>query len=174
VAPGALIGPGTTVATFFSNQRNVIAKVSEEDVGKVKVGQPAKVHLLNLGDETLDAKVSTILPFADADTQRYSVYLDVAAEPKKLKPFATGEVSITVGEHPNQPRIPRRAVFNDDYVFVVKGGVVEKRKVKLGFRALNFAEVVENLAPGEQVIVDDLDQFRDGQHVKVVEAKAGI
>ena len=131
VAPGALIGPSTTVATYFSNQRVVIAKVGEEDVGKVKVGQAARVRLLNLGDETFDAKVTTILPFAEADTQRYSVYLEVQAEPAKLKPFSTGEATITVGERANQPLVPRRAIFNDDFVFVVNGGVVEKRKIKL-------------------------------------------
>ncbi|HVU34788.1 MAG TPA: efflux RND transporter periplasmic adaptor subunit [Opitutaceae bacterium] len=171
VAPGALIGQNTTVATFFSNERVVIAKVGEEEIGKVKVGQPAEVRLLNLGDELFSAKVTTILPFADPDTQRYSVYLDVKANPSQLKPFSTGEATITVGVHQNQPLIPRRALFNDDYVFVVKGGVVEKRRVTVGYRALNLAEITGNLSPGEQVIVDDLDQFRDGQHVRVEEAK---
>lgn len=171
VAQGALIGRGTVVADYFSNERVVIAKVGEEDVGRVKVGQPAKVRLLNLGGESLDAKVTAILPFADEDTQRYSVYLQVDAEPAKLKPFSTGEAAITVGEHPNEPLIPRRALFNDEYVFVVTNGVVEKRKVSIGYKALNFAEVTANLKEGEQVIVEDLDQFRDGQHVRTVTIK---
>lgn len=170
VAPGALIGPATTVATFFSNARVVIAKVGEEDVGKVRVGQPARVRLLNLPGETFDGKVTTILPFAEEQTQRYSVYLEVNAETAKLKPFSTGEATITVGQRADQPLIPRRAVFNDDFVFVVKDGRVEKRKVKLGFKALNFAEVTGELNEGEQVIVDNVDQFRDGQRVRTVTA----
>lgn len=171
VANGALISAGTTIGTFFSNERVVIAKVGEEDVGKVKVGQAARVRLLNLGGETFDAKVTTILPFADADTQRYSVYLDVNAPVEKLKPFSTGEATITVGERDNQPLVPRRAIFNDDYVFVVHDGTIEKRKVTLGFRALNFAEVTGNLKEGELVVVDDVDQFRDGQRVRVTVAR---
>ncbi len=167
VAPGALIAAGTTVATYFANDRIVVAKVGEEDIGKVKIGQPAKVRLLNQPSTLFDAKVSTILPFADPDTQRYSVYLDVAADSKQLEPFATGEATITVGEHQNQPLVPRRAVLSGDFVFVVKNGVVQKRKITVGFRALNLAEVLENLQPGELVIVDDLDQFRDGEHVAV-------
>ncbi len=168
VAPGALINAGTTVATFFSNERVVIAKVGEESVGKVEVGQPAKLRLLNVPDELFDATVTTILPFAEPETQRYSVYLKVKADPVKLKPFSTGETTITVGERNNAPLIPRRALFNDDYVFVVKNGVIEKRKVSLGFKGLNLAEVTAHLHAGEQVVVEDIDQFHDGQHVRVV------
>lgn len=167
VAPGELIGGGTTVATFFSNKRVVIAKIGEEDIGRVRLGQSAKVRLLNLGNKTFDAKVSAILPFADPDTQRYTVYLDVKADPKELIPFATGETTITVGEHPNVPLIPRRALFNDDDVYVVKDGVVEKRRISVGYKGLNFAEATAHLQPGEQVIVDDIDLFRDGEHVRV-------
>lgn len=171
VAPGALINAGTTVATFFSNERVVIAKVGEEEVGKVKVGQPAKVRLLNLPGEEFDAKVTSILPFAEPETQRYSIYLGVKAPITKLKPFSTGEATITVGERDNEPLIPRRAIFNDDYVYVVKDGVVEKRRVKLGFKGLNYAEVTANLQPGDQVVVEDLDQFHNGEHVRVVDAR---
>ncbi len=165
VAQGALIAPQTVVATFFSNERVVIAKVGEEDIGRVKVGQPAKVHLLRLA-RSFDAEVTTILPFAEAETQRYSIYLKVNAELKELEPFATGEVAITVGQRTNQPLIPRRALLNDRYVFVVKNGRVEKREVSVGFRALNLAEITGRLEPGEVVIVDDIDRFRDGEHVR--------
>lgn len=168
VAPGALINSGTTVATFFSNERVVIAKVGEDDIAKVKVGQPAKVRLLNVGDELFDAKVETILPFAEPETQRYSVYLRVQAPITKLVPFSTGEATITVGEHDNVPIVPRRAMFSDDQVFVVHNGVVEKRKISIGFKGLNLVEITGNLREGEQVIVEDIDQFHSGEHVKVV------
>lgn len=169
VAEGALIGSGHVVATFFSNERVVIAKVGEEDVARVRVGQPARVRLLNTGGQEFDATVRTILPFAAADTQRFDVYLDVTAEPAKLMPFSTGEATITIDQRENSVLIPRRALFNDNHVFVVKDGVVERRQVRLGYRALNFAEVLNGLTEGEQVIVENVDQHRDGQRVRVVE-----
>lgn len=168
VAPGALIGSGTTVATFFSNERVIKVKVSEEDISRVRIGQPAQVRLLALGNENFEGRVSSILPHADEATQRYTVHLEVKADPAKLMPFANGEATITVAEHPNQPLVPRRALFNDNYVFVVKNGRVEQRQVSIGFKALNYAEVTDKLAEGEQVIVDELELFRDGQRVKVV------
>ena len=172
VYPGALISKGATVATYYSTARDVVAKISEDSAGKLAVGQRAKVRLLNYGSKEFDAKVTRILPFADADTQRYTAYLGIdpaTLAPEKLIPFGTGEVTITVGEHPDSPLVPRLALFSgiDGYcVFVVKDGRVERRKVEVGFVGLNLAEVKKFLAPGELVIVSDLEQFRDGQHVR--------
>ncbi|HVS51462.1 MAG TPA: efflux RND transporter periplasmic adaptor subunit [Opitutaceae bacterium] len=167
--PGALINGGTVVATMYSNARLVIAKISEEDFAKVKVGQAARVRLLIYPNDEFDAKVAKILPAADENTQRYTVYLEIPPAqlaPEKLRPFSTGEVTITVASRENQPLIPRRALLPDDAVLVVKNDRVEKRKIKIGFKSLNLVEALAGVAPGEQVIVEDVDQFRDGQHVR--------
>ena len=168
---GALISEGATVARYYSTERIVEAKISEDSSNKLAIGQRAKIRLLNLGSAEFDAKVIKILPFADAETQRYTAYLgEVALPPEKLIPFSTGEVTITVAEHPNQPLVPRRAVFSGkdgSYVLVVKDGRVEKRKVTMGFPGLNKAEIKAGLEQGEQVITDDLDQFNDGDRVRV-------
>jgi len=167
---GALIGGGVRVATWFSNKRVVAAKISEESFGKVKIGQKARLRLLTYGHQEFDATVSKLLPKAD-EAQRFTVFLDVDLEPERkselLKPGSTGEVTITVAERPNQVMIQRRAIFDSDKVYVVNGGRVELRKVKVGFLALNVAEIREGVKEGEQVIVDNLYQFRDGQRVSV-------
>ncbi len=174
VRPTALIAANSTVATIYANARLVVAKVSEDSISKVKPGNPAKLRLLSIGNDEFDAKVSAILPFADADTQRFTVYLEVTdprLTPDRLVPLGTGEVTITVAETPNQPLVDRRALFsgiNGYYVYVVKNGRVEKRQVKTGLVALNKAEVREGVAPGEQVITDNLEDFRDGQSVRIV------
>lgn len=168
---GALISSGSTVATIYSNARIVVAKISEEDIGRVKPDQMGRVRLLAFPSEEFDAKVLKILPTADENTQRYTVYLEVAVDPAKLIPFSTGEVTIVVGEHENQPLIPRRALFNDSNVLVVKDGQVEKRQIKVGFVGMNIVEAREGLAPGEQVIVEELDRFRHGQRVRLVTGK---
>lgn len=162
---GALINRGHVVGKFMSHGRVVAAKISEESFGKVRVGQDARVRLLTYGETNFDAKVSKLLPKAD-DAQRFTVFLDVKVESQdQLKPGSTGEVTITVGERPNAVMIARRALFDSDKVFVVKNGRVEKRTVKVGFLAYNVAEILEGIAVGEAVIVDLLDQFRDGDRV---------
>lgn len=167
VTVGTLVNGGAVVGSFYANERVVVAKISEEDIAKVKLGDPAKVQLLTFPGREFEARVVKLFPFADAETRRYDVYLGVKANPAELRPNSTGEVTITVGTHDRVPLVARRAIFNGAFVFAVKDGRVERRQVEIGYRGLNAAEVTKGLAAGDLVIVEELDQFRDGQRVRV-------
>ena len=165
--PGDLIDPGSPIVTLITTDRIVEAKISEENFANIKVGQKASVTFLPYGAWIYNGTVSKILPTADPETQRHLVDLAISdIEPAKLIPGITGEVTIEVGKHAAKAIIPRRALLNEN-VYVVKDGKVELRPVKKGFVWLTGAEVVEGLEPGEQVIVEDLDSFRDGDSVGV-------
>lgn len=163
--PGDLIGGNSPIATLISVNRKVEAKVSEENFAGITVGQRAAVRFLGYGDELYNATVDKILPTADPETQRYIIHLKVDLPLDKLVPGLTGEASIVVSQRDAAAIIPRRALRGNE-VFVVSGGSVELRSVKLGYVALNQAEVLEGLKEGEQVIVEDLDLFRPGSRVR--------
>ena len=169
--PGDLIGGGSPIARLISTSRTVEARISEENFAGIAVGQSAAVRFLGYGDELYEATVAQILPTADAETQRYVVYLRVAVDPVLLVPGITGEVSIVVGERDNTLIIPRRALFGSN-VYVVTGGVVELRQVRTGFTSLNAVEITEGLVEGELVIVDRIDIFRAGDRINTVLATA--
>lgn len=169
---GALIGAGSPVCTFISNKRIVAAKISEENFGGIKLGQPAKVKLLIYpGEAPFNAKVSSIQNYADEGTQRYTVFLDVDVRPERLPHRSTGQVTITVDKRSNALLFPRRALFNSNNVFVVKDGKVELREVTLGFLNLNSAEALKGLEEGELVIVENTDTYHKGQRVRLPAAK---
>jgi RND family efflux transporter MFP subunit len=163
---GALINAGQPVALVFSRKRIVIAKISEESFGRVKLGQSARIRLLTYGTQNFDATVSELLPAAD-DAQRFTVYLDVKADPELLRPLSTGEVTITVDSVPDQIMVLRRSLFDGNKVLVVRDGRVERRTLEVGYVSLNNAQVKRGLTVGELVIVDQLEEFREGQRVKV-------
>jgi RND family efflux transporter MFP subunit len=163
--PGALIDIGTPIAVLISTNRTVVARISEEDFAGIRLGQKASVRFLGYGDELHRASVSKILPTADPDTQRYEVFLNVDFPVELLIPGLTGEVSIVVGEHENALIVPRRALFGNS-LFVVKNGVVRLRQVAVGYIGLNEAEILAGVEEGERVIVDEIDRFRDGDHVR--------
>lgn len=166
VIESELISAGQPVAIIYSSKRVVAAKISEENFGRVRVGQAARLRLLTYGSQNYDAKVSELLPTAD-DAQRFTVYLDVEVEPEQLKPGSTGEVTITLDQRPNQVMIPRRALFDGNKVLVVTNGRVQRREVEVGYVALNVVEIRKGIEVGEQVIVEGLEGFRDGQRVRV-------
>jgi RND family efflux transporter MFP subunit len=165
VWPGDLIGGSAPVASIITLARRVEAKISEEDFADIRVGQKASVRLLGYGNQQFDAKVTRVLPTADPDTQRYTIYLDVDIPKERLVPGLTGEVSVVVGQRHAKTIIPRRALSGDS-VYVVEDGRVQLRHVETGYVSLTQVEILKGLKPGDPVIVEELDTFRAGQRVK--------
>ncbi len=167
--PGDLIDEGSPIVSLITTSRIVEAKISEEDFANIRPGQKATAIFLPYGDWNYNGTVKKILPTADPETQRHLVDLEITdIEPAKLIPGITGEVTIEVGRRHANAIIPRRALINEN-VYVVKNGRVELRQVKKGYVWLTGAEILQGLEPGEQVIVEDLDSFRDGDSVRVQE-----
>lgn len=164
--PGDLLGAKASLATLISTSRVVEAKISEENFTGVDLGQKATVRFLGYNEQSYQATVIKMLPTADAATQRYVVHLEVAIDADRLVPGITGEVSIVIAERDGATLIPRRALFAKDNVYVVVNGRVERRRVELGYMALNAAEIIKGLTVGDQVIVEELDKFRDGDRVQ--------
>lgn len=166
VHPGALIEANTSLATLITISRAVEAKISQENFAGITLGQNAIVRFLGHENDIYDATTVKILPTAEAETQRYIVHLDVAVKGRTdlLVPGLTGEVSIVVGERDAQALVPRRAVFGNS-LYVVEEGRVKRRKVEVGYVSLNIVEITKGLQPGEQVIVEDIDKFREGDRV---------
>jgi RND family efflux transporter MFP subunit len=168
---GALIGNNERIATLITDARTVEAKISEEDFAGVARGQKASVTFLS-GAGARDrafiynARVSKILPTADPETQRYLVDLEVeGVSPEDLIPGKTGEVTITIGQREAQAIVPRRAL-SGNRLYVVKDGKVEIRTVTPGFKWLEGEEILKGVEAGEQVIVEQQDQFHEGDSVK--------
>lgn len=170
--PGGLIAPGDPIARMISTSRTVLARISEENFAGIEVGQRASVRFLGYGSKLFRARVDKILPTADPETQRYSVFLEVEADPEILVPGITGDVSIVAGERENTLIIPRRALFGNN-VYVVREGRVELRRVETGFTSLNHVEVLDGLQEDELVVVDRIDTLREGDRVRVAREDQG-
>ncbi len=163
--PGDLINPNWPIATIISTSRTVEAKISEENFADLRIGQKASVRFLPYGVSIYDAAIVKILPTSDPETQRYIVHLDVKIDPEKLVPGITGEVTIVVGERPAKANVPRRALFGTN-LYVVKDGRVELREVELGYTSLTTVEILKGVEAGEEVVIDEIDRFRDGDKVR--------
>ncbi|MDQ6623456.1 MAG: efflux RND transporter periplasmic adaptor subunit [Verrucomicrobiota bacterium] len=161
---GELVAEGNELFTVSSQQNYVRGEVNEEDIGEVKIGMPALLQVYAFRARQFRARVTAIVPTADPETQRYTVVLEMENAPDNLLGGMTGEMNIITGQHENALLMPTRALLGDD-VLVVFRGFVRRRKVQIGLRTLENAEVVSGLREGESVIVADQDKFRAGQPV---------
>jgi RND family efflux transporter MFP subunit len=162
---GELVSESNELFTVSSRKNYVRGEVNEEDVGEVKPGMKAKVQLYAYRDREFSADVSSIQPAADPETQRYTVVLQLENPPDNLMAGMTGEMNIITGTRKNVLLVPARALLVDQ-ALVVNSGIVQARTVKVGYRTLDFAEVMSGLSLGEHVVVSDQDRLRPGSLVR--------
>ncbi len=172
---GELVAEANQLFTVSTRKNYVRGEVNEEDVGEVKLGMEARVQVYAYRTRQFAARVSSIVPAADPDTQRYTILLDLANPPDNLMAGMTGEMNIITGRHENALLLPTRALLVDQ-VLVMKHGVIRSRTVKIGYRNLDFVEVLSGVGEGEHVIVSDQDQLRPGGYARqrIVQATAPI
>ena len=162
---GELVSDGNELFTVSSRKTYVRGEVNEEDVGEVKPGMKAKVQLYAYRTRTFTGHVTSIQPAADPTTQRYTIVLEMENPPDNMMVGMTGEMNIITGVHENALLVPTRALLVDQ-ALVVNGGIVQRQTVNVGFRTLDFSEVLSGLAEGDGLIVSDQDKFHSGQPVR--------
>ena len=165
---GAYVLPNQMVYTVATLATNVTGQVNEEDVGVLKQNMTADVKLYAYPNVSFPARLDQIFPAPDTNSSRYTVILYLDKPPSDIKYGLTGEMNILLGRKQNALVIPARALINVDQVLIVDDGVVEQRTVKIGFKNLEQAEVVDGLKEGTPVIVSDQESFHPGQRVRPV------
>jgi len=165
IVDGELVGENNELFTVSSRNNYVRGEVNEEDVGEVKPGMEAVLQLYAYRTQQFHAKVSSIQPAADPETQRYTIIMQLDQPPDNLMAGMTGEMNIITGRHEDAVLVPSRALLVDQ-ALLVKNGVIRRRTVKTGYRTLDFTEVLSGLAKGDHVVVADQDRLRAGQPVR--------
>jgi RND family efflux transporter MFP subunit len=158
---------GLALFTVASPILYVSGQVNEEDVGKLKPGMKAEMHLYAYSGTTFEATLTAVLPSPDPNSSRYTVTLDMDHPPDNLLLGLTGEMNIILGRKENALIIPARGLLVDQ-VLVVAHGVIQQRTVEVGFKSLEFAEITKGLSEGDRVVVADQDAFRSGERVRSI------
>jgi membrane fusion protein (multidrug efflux system) len=66
--------------------------------------------------------------------------------------------------------VPEHALVPEQgnvYVFVVKDGTAEKRRIRTGQRRVGDVQVVDGLVAGELVVTEGTQKLRDGSAVRL-------
>ena len=151
--PGELLYEIVDLSTVW-----LVADVAERDLGLVKLGQPATLRMAAYPDRTFTGKVVFIQPTLEAATRTARVRVELANPGGLLKPAMYAEAELAAG-HPRGKAlaVPESAVLDSgtrQAVLVQRApGLFEPRDVKLGMRADGYAEVLDGVKAGEQVVV---------------------
>jgi HlyD family secretion protein len=140
----------------------VKGKVDESDIGKVYLGQPARIKVEAFKDKTFTGKVTKISPMGveKDNVTTFEVRVSINNPEGMLKAMMTANAEIILDEHKNVLQIPEGAIIYDKD----KNASVEipDRKAKDGERkvAVNIGisngaktEVLKGLKEGDQVVL---------------------
>ena len=150
--------------------------VNESYIARVKPAQRVEAVLDAYPDWRVPAHVITTIPSADRQKATVKVRIGFERLDPRLLPDMGVKVSFLDPEWQAtsalRPRlvVPRAAVRREgeeDVVYVVREGRVERRPVRLGAADGNRVDVLAGLAAGEPVVVEGPEKLADGNRVTV-------
>jgi HlyD family secretion protein len=140
----------------------VKGKVDESDIGKVYLGQPARITVESFKDQKFNGKVTKISPMgAEKDNvTTFEVRVSISNESRKLRALMTANAEIILEERPKVLTIPEGAVlYTKDKKTQAEipspTDPTGKRRVDIATGISNGArtEVLKGLTEGQQVIL---------------------
>ena len=134
----------------------VIAEVNEQDIGQVRIGNPAQVTVDAWPDRKFDGKVNFINPTLSSATRTVQVRIELNNPKGMLKPAMFANAQIDGGKSGKVLTVPTSAVIDSGTKQVVlvrlAEGRFEPRAVTLGKRNDSVVEVLGGIKEGEQVV----------------------
>jgi RND family efflux transporter MFP subunit len=173
VSPGENITVGRDLFTLVNISRiRVHARVLESEIGKMKVGREVDLNFSAYPGKVFKGKVSAISPVVNAEDKTCKVFVDVDNPKEEIKPGMHAEVEIAAEIHKNRLLVPQDAILTRSgrkLLFVVEEGLAKWRYIEVGLENEDFAEVLDGVEAGEQVIVEGHFTLAHDASVKVVE-----
>ena len=159
VNAGSEVRPDAANPLFvITNPKHLWVSVDlpEQQIGKVKVGQPVSVEVDAYPGETFPGKIMVVGETLDPVTRRVQVRCEVDNRQHKLKPEMFARVIPTADAKSSLPRVPNSALFTQglySFLFVEQSpGVLLRRRVTLAMQGADFTYIKEGLRAGERVV----------------------
>ncbi|MBU1069991.1 efflux RND transporter periplasmic adaptor subunit [Myxococcota bacterium] len=144
--------------------------VPERQSASIRLKQKILVTLDAFPGRELSGEVNRIHPTLDPKTRVLWVEALVTEE-VRLIPGMFARIRLVLDEIPNQLVVPETAVVTkqgERFVFTVEEGKARRRIVRVGFLAGGKAQILSGLEPKSRIIMENADQFRDGQDVEII------
>jgi RND family efflux transporter MFP subunit len=184
--PGEMISPisagggftRTGICTIVDmSSLEIEVDVNESYIQRVRVDQFVQAVLEAYPDWKIPAKVIAIIPAADRQKATVKVRIGFQITDPRILPDMGVKVAFmnaepVVEEQPKEPlgvRVPItavRSVGEEKFIFVVKDGVAELRRVTLNASYGNDIYIGSGLRPGEDFVAEIVPELKDGSLVE--------
>jgi len=168
--PGSFVTPTTTASATagatsssiveLAQGLEVVAKVPESDIGRIRLGQGASVRVDAFPDRSFPSRVKRITPRAIKvnNVTSFDVVLRLLAPPGALRIGMTADVGFQTGKIKAKTLIPTVAVVTEDgrpgVLLVGEGNQPKFQPVELGISSGKSTQILNGLTSGTRVFID--------------------
>ena len=146
----------------------VEAEVIETELGRVTVGQTARLRIAGLDD--LAGRVRRVSPTVDAQSRLGTIRITIGGDGLRPGLSATGSVVTTSRKG---HAVPLSAIQSDaagDYVLAVQDGLLSRKDIVVGIVSGDMREVVSGVEVGDIIVTRAAGFFAAGDRVQPVAA----
>jgi len=159
-----VLGSSATLVMTLGDTSEVYVKgkVDESDIGKVYLGQPARIKVESFKDKTFTGKVTKISPMGveKDNVTTFEVRVSIDNPGGEIKALMTANAEIIVTEHHNSLSVPEQAMSWDNnknaFVFVPDPKSKDGQKkvpVTAGISNGSRTEILSGLNEGDPVVL---------------------
>lgn len=164
---GSQIGQGAKVAIVSDlSHFKIEGEIADTYGDRIAAGSKA---VIKIGSEKLDGTVSDVTPLSKNGVISFTVQLEEDNH-KRLRSGLKTDVYVMNAVKDDVLRIANSSYYvgKGEYeLFVVNGNQLLKRNVQLGDSNFEYVEVVSGLQEGDQVIVSDMNAYKDKNKLKI-------
>jgi len=140
----------------------VRGKVDEADIGRVRLGQQARIRVETFKDKTFNGRVTQISPMGveKDNVTNFEVRVSIDNPGKELKANMTANAEIVLEEHADSLIVPEGAITYDAqknaFAEIQSPGTktgVTKVPVKVGVGNGTKIQILEGLKAGDKVVL---------------------
>lgn len=182
---GEFVTPQDTAASFYEiSEVYVEVGIVERDIDKVKLGQKAQAFVDAHPSTVFEGIIENIYPTVEGKSRTLTAKIKVDNANGMLMPgmFSRAEIAIielkntiivpatciiTTGKDSNLiPVISPQTIIKTDEE--TETGVVQLRKVKIGYATTDYAQVEEGLNDKDLVVLEAQGELKDNTKVKII------
>lgn len=177
VVPGEKLAMEQQVLTIVDLARLELAgAVGTHEVSRLAPGMPVQVQVEGVA-QPVAGRLARIAPAAEPGTRSIGVTIELANPKETLRAGQYAVAQVELADDTQRLTLPLSAVGNtsgQDHVWIIEGGQLARRAVKLGRRdeREGRVEVVDGVLPASQVLAARFDNLREGAKATVVAGKA--
>lgn len=170
IEPYAELRPGqTTFSVADTSQMKVKVGVPEADIAGVRTLHSAEVRVASFPDRVWTGRPMSIARQPSATTHAYDVEILVDNADGYILSGTTATVRLGLRVLEGKVVVPTSALRSEGdltYVMVANSPTARKKPVRTGPSSLTQTVILSGLSTGEELIVEGINQVRDGDRVQ--------